>query len=106
MNVSQLSKYMKSRMTPCIFCGKKITDNQEFQWCSTKAGRYVAYVFIHNDCIKEAQKYINNQKYADIKTAFHSGNTHADMSTYNQSDEVEFIDRASTYQKMVKEVLK
>lgn len=61
MNVSQLSKYMKSRMTPCIFCGKKITDNQEFQWCSTKAGRYVAYAFIHNDCIKDAQRYVERK---------------------------------------------
>lgn len=61
MKASQLSKYMRSRLSNCIFCGKPITEHQEFQYCSTRAGRYVAYAFIHNDCIPAAQKYVSNK---------------------------------------------
>ena len=49
-------------MTSCIYCGKPITDKQDFQYCSTRSGRYVAYVFIHSDCIPKAQKFISNQE--------------------------------------------
>lgn len=100
MRISQLTKYMKSRLSNCIYCGEEITDNQEFQYCSTKVGRYIAYAFIHNDCIAAAQRYVSNQKYADIKEAFHSGKTHANMSSYSTQDKVEHIDRASTYTKL------
>lgn len=95
MKLSQLTKYQKSRMTKCIYCGKPITENQEFQYCSTKVGRYTAYAFIHNDCIALAQ-------------AFVRGVSHADMASYSTQDEVEHIDRASTYSKIYQkeEVLK
>lgn len=96
MRISQLTKYMKSRLSNCIYCGKEITDNQEFQYCSTKAGRYVAYIFIHNDCIPAAQAYVR-------------GTTNADMKSYlDSSKDVKHIDRASTYSKMYskEEVLK
>lgn len=62
MRSSQLTKYIRSRMTSCIYCGKPITDKQDFQYCSTRSGRYVAYVFIHSDCIPKAQKFISNQE--------------------------------------------
>ena len=62
MRISQLTKYVKSRMTNCIYCGKPITDNQEFKYCSARCGRYVAYVFIHNDCIPKAQKFVESQE--------------------------------------------
>ena len=61
MRISQLSKYMKSRVSNCIFCGKPITDKQDFEYCSTKWGRYVIYVFIHSDCIPEAKKYADRE---------------------------------------------
>lgn len=60
MRTDELSKYVKSRMSNCIFCGKPITENQDFQYCSAKQGRFVAYVFIHSDCIPEAQRYLQN----------------------------------------------
>ena len=62
MRSSQLTKYIKSRMSNCIYCGKPITENQEFKYCSARTGRYVAYVFIHCDCIPAAQKYIISKK--------------------------------------------
>lgn len=62
MKLSQLTKYQKSRMSNCIYCGKPITENQEFQYASTKVGRYVAYAFIHNDCIVNAQNFVRKVK--------------------------------------------
>lgn len=59
MRVSQLSKYMKSRISNCIYCGKPITDKQEFEYCSTKEGRYVVYAFIHSECIADARRFIS-----------------------------------------------
>lgn len=104
MKINQLTKYQKSRISNCIFCGKPITENSEFQWCSARTGRCVAYIFIHNDCIKDAQKDVINQKYGAIKDAFNSGNTHADMSIYStQDEELEHLDTKSWYPKMNEE---
>lgn len=70
MKVSQLSKYMKSRVTKCIYCGKPITDKQEFEYCSTRIGRYVAYAFIHSDCIPKAVKYVQNKQLDSIRKEY------------------------------------
>lgn len=51
MKVSDLSKYQKSRLCKCIICGKEITENQDFQFCTTRYKRYNVYCFMHSDCI-------------------------------------------------------
>ena len=55
---SQLSKYQRSRMCNCVYCGKEITDNQQFEYCTTKISRFTVYAFIHSDCIIKAQHYL------------------------------------------------
>lgn len=67
MRASQLSKYMKSRISKCIYCGMPITDKQEFEYCSTRIGRYVTYAFIHSDCIPKAAKYVQNKQLDSIR---------------------------------------
>lgn len=55
---NQLTKYQRSRMCNCIACGKPITDNQQFEFCTTRISRFTVYAFIHSDCIIKAQKYL------------------------------------------------
>lgn len=45
-------------MCNCIVCGKPITDNQQFEFCTTKISRFTVYAFIHSDCIVTAQRFL------------------------------------------------
>ena len=45
-------------MGKCIFCGKEITDFQEFEFCTTKYRRWNIYTFIHSDCMVIAQEWL------------------------------------------------
>lgn len=55
---SQLTKYQKSRMENCVICGKPITENQQFEFCTTRTSRSIVYAFIHSDCIIKSHKYV------------------------------------------------
>ncbi|MBO7731714.1 MAG: hypothetical protein J6S67_04160 [Methanobrevibacter sp.] len=57
MKMSELTKYQKSRLCKCIFCGKEITEFQEFEFACTKFGRCNVYAFIHSDCIVAANEW-------------------------------------------------
>lgn len=56
---SQLTKYQRSRMCNCLYCGKEISDLEQFEFCTTKISRFTVYAFIHSSCIVKAQKFIN-----------------------------------------------
>ena len=56
MKLDELTKYQKSRLCKCIFCGQPITPNQEFQFCTTRFKRYNIYIFIHADCMVKANE--------------------------------------------------
>lgn len=56
MKLDELTKYQKSRLCKCIYCGKQITPNQEFQFCTSRFKRYNIYVFIHSDCMVKANE--------------------------------------------------
>lgn len=56
MKLDELTKYQKSRLCKCIFCGQSITPNQEFQFCTSRYKRYNIYIFIHADCMVKANE--------------------------------------------------
>lgn len=56
MRFNDLTKYQKSRLCKCIFCGKQITEHQEFEFCSTRYKRFNIYTFIHSECMVEASE--------------------------------------------------
>lgn len=58
MYVEDLTQYQKQRFAPCIYCGRKIKDDEEFQMLVTKQGRYRIYTFIHKDCIFAARQWL------------------------------------------------
>lgn len=60
MKMKELTKYQKSRMCRCIYCGREITEFQDFEFTSTKFGRCNVYVFIHSDCIVAAQDWLKD----------------------------------------------
>lgn len=56
MKLDELTKYQKSRLCKCIFCGQQITPNQEFEFCTSRYKRFNIYVFIHSDCMVKANE--------------------------------------------------
>lgn len=58
MKIAELTKYQKSRLCRCLFCGKEITDFQEFEFTTTRYKRYNIYTFIHSDCMVKAQEWL------------------------------------------------
>lgn len=55
MRMTELTKYQKSRMCLCLYCHQQITENQEFEFCTTKFGKSTIYTFIHSDCMVKAK---------------------------------------------------
>lgn len=54
MRMKELTKYQKSRLCLCIYCKHPITENQEFEFCTTRYSKYNIYTFIHSDCMIKA----------------------------------------------------
>lgn len=69
MRMHELTKYQKSRMCRCIYCGKEITEFQEFEFTYTKFGRCNIYVFIHSDCIVAAQDWLKDTNFERLQKA-------------------------------------
>lgn len=59
MLMKDLTKYQKSRMCNCLYCGKQITENQQFEYCTTRISKFTVYAFIHSDCILRARHFLN-----------------------------------------------
>lgn len=62
MKMAELTKYQKSRLCKCLFCGKEITEFQDFEFCTTKYRRYNIYTFLHSDCMVKAQEFTRQNK--------------------------------------------
>ena len=60
MKISELTAYQKQRLCNCIYCGRKIKEDEEFQMIRTKKGRYSIYTFIHKDCIYAAKEWLKH----------------------------------------------
>ena len=62
MKIAELTKYQKSRLCRCLFCGKEITEFQEFEFTTTKYKKFNIYTFIHSDCMVKAQEWLKVNK--------------------------------------------
>lgn len=76
MKMSELTKYQKSRMCKCIYCGHEITENQDFQFCTTRYKRFNIYTFIHSDCMVKANKLVDSipaSAFINVEEDFNDG---------------------------------
>lgn len=68
MKRSQLTKYVKSKMTNCIVCNTPICEEDNFHLLKTTVGKYTLYTPVHYACaIAKAADMLTRRKKDDIQ---------------------------------------